>query len=507
MARITFCILLLTIFLSQAAVLWRPFWGLEYEDAYVYTDTARYMLADYPWSVDRFKTKSVQDGSLSHVYSFGTFGGHSEAFPLLIAIISSLISYHPINALLINAVLSYLIILLFVLRFRRLGLETVNVLLLCTASAPLLLLFQTSGTSETPSSLALAVFLLTIDAAFLRSSQASRGWGLTAILALSLAIALKRENLVLLIAFPLLWTFHTPVRSRRDFYFVTACCSLFGLSYAAFFHIAQIENNEAQTIGAATFSLCNFQVLFPALIAALLRPGYWGVMGLLFIITPFLWRWIGNKTQFLLCASICGGYILLYTFHYRNHYQVASGKISPFEMMRYSVNLFPLILGALSTVSWPTRQLHRSQVQLVCAALAVLLLPVNLYTRARYSEIERVNRIEPANLALKLARPSEPIVSEMSMVMRMLAPDAQILIDTQYVRSGRSSLNRSSYDTFLQVTSRDSTVTESLAGSIQGYSTTLIGETQHHLVLRFQKRPLRGDSLINSESASVDPNG
>ena len=486
--RITFLVLLVAVFVSYAALLWKPFWGLEYEDAYIYTVTARYMLGDYPWSDDIFKTKSILDGSLSQVNRFGTFGGHSEAFPLLIALFSRIFGYHANNALFLNGIFTILLITLFALRLKKFGLEIINIFLLCAISAPVLILYQSSGISEALSALLVGAFLILINQIYFESADRSPASLFLLLLSLALAIAVKRENLLLIGIFPLLWLVHSPIRPRRDIYYVGLSACILGICYAAFFNLFKIESSEALAIGKNTFSLSNLSVLLPAFILALLRPDYWGLIGIVFFGALFFQKKDIRSPRFWICFCMCLGYILMYSLHYRSRYQVLSKSISILEMMRYSVNLTPFILGALATTFWPIQFLRRAAVQLSCAILAVLIIvPLNLRTRWNFAMIEYENRIEPSVIALKFARASEPIICDVPMVTRMLGSASNVILDKFFSESARSSLQAAGAVSFIEIIPRAVYSSGIAKSDKQQYNSELLELTPEFAICRFTK--------------------
>ena len=62
-----------------------PFWGLEYEDSFIYTDTGRYLGFAYDYYSMPFKCQSCLDGSYIDCYQYCSFGGHFLSIPFMIA--------------------------------------------------------------------------------------------------------------------------------------------------------------------------------------------------------------------------------------------------------------------------------------------------------------------------------------------------------------------------------------------------------------------------------------
>jgi hypothetical protein len=261
-----------------------------------------------------------------------------------------------------------------------------------------------------------------------------------------------------------------------------------GICYAAFFDLFKIESSDALAIGKNTFSLSNLSVLLPAFILALLRPDYWGLIGIVFFGALFFQKKGIRSPRFWICFCMCLGYILMYSLHYRSRYQVLSKSISILEMMRYSVNLTPFILGALATTFWPIQFLRRAAVQLSCAILAVLIIvPLNLRTRWNFAMIEYENRIEPSVIALKFARASEPIICDVPMVTRMLGSASNVILDKFFSESARSSLQAAGAVSFIEIIPRAVYSSGIAKSDKQQYNSELLELTPEFAICRFTK--------------------
>lgn len=142
-----------------------PFWGLEYEDSFIYTDTARYLGYEYDYTSMPFKCQSCLDGSYSNCYQYGSFGGHFLTIPIFLNCINSILGFHPSNIFFLNFVFSILVISFVIFswyRFKMGNTFSLNTFLLILIVTPFLSLFNTSGLAETISSFFVIGFILSV---------------------------------------------------------------------------------------------------------------------------------------------------------------------------------------------------------------------------------------------------------------------------------------------------------------------------------------------------------
>lgn len=100
------------------------------------------------------------------------------------------------------------------------------------------------------------------------------------------------------------------------------------------------EGLESQSIKNPTFSLKYIAFQLPTYLYSLIV-----VKGFLLItMCLFLIRY-NKKSLYLLIVWL--GFIILYSFHYRSRYAVASGEIAIFDTYRYIVNTIPILFGVL----------------------------------------------------------------------------------------------------------------------------------------------------------------
>jgi hypothetical protein len=487
--RLLAALLFLLILASIWLVVWRPYWGLEYEDAFVYSDCAQFMLRGYPWSEDVFKTKSILSGSLLHPLSFGTYGGHSEALPLVIAACRQLFGSGAQTALFVSACCSSALLVAFGLLTLAGNRRALPLLLAIWLSAPTVLVYQSSGFSEPLSSVLIAAFIWVFFAGFL-SPQPDRLWLRTlSPLFMAAAIAVKRENLILFSLFPLAAMFLPQLRRQPSLWFVGTFGLAWVLFYWSFFKFAGVEANEGGAIGAATFSISNFYTNAPRLLEALIRPDFWGVVGILAIISMFLPKRSGCASVYWLSALLAVGYFMLYSSHYRSVYQVRDGDVQAYEMLRYSLNIFPCALTMLWAVAWP-----RWSEGLLAGIVLVILAPILFYfsfdARSHFSSAEIAVRFSPAVRALAHVRPGEAVVTDTPMCARLIAPESVDIRDRGYLISQVEAGGDLPIPSFLVIQEYSTSLDGRDLPGIDQYERSIVEQDVDYRVVRFT---VRGD--------------
>ena len=469
------------------AVVWKPFWGLEYEDAFVYTDSASFMLHHYPWAVDLFKTKSILAGSLTNVQAFGTFGGHSEAFPLLIASVRLLTGLAAAPALMINAVLSTILLVVISIRLAQVNQKAILPIVLLWLGAPTLVLYQTTGFAEVLSSLFVMIFLWAVETAYLQCPGISRRMSILSIACFTAALATKRENLLLLVAFPLVFMLVPDVRRRFAFLIPALFATGIAACYAIFFNLMGVEANEAGAIGVSTFSWGHFQLNAPALGDALLRPDFWGGLGWVVLLSPLMSKYPGMERSYRFYAILFAMYFFLYSMHYRSVFQVRDGAVSEIEMLRYSVNMFPCAVGMLSTIA-VTGFLTSSMFKRLACLLVPLFVLQGLKVREQFYSLEQGTRFLPIARGLAVIREGEPIVLDTPMCARLIAPSSQDIRETRYFFKNLANNPSAAQRTFILVQDREGGQRSGRISENLTFRETVLEETDSFRVSRFEKQ-------------------
>lgn len=440
-AKSMFLVLLALLLLAKGFALRFPYWGLEYEDAYIYTDTANFMRFEYPWGIDRWKTKSVISGSLEFPEYSGTYGGHPETFSLVLWGLSQVTGWRHDLALIVNSALSLsaLVIAAAILWRRRSSLAVV--LLTAVASAPMLLVTHSSGFSEVISSICVGAFLFTSFRSFFRGEFTWTNAGVI-VCAFAMAVAFKRENLALIAAY-FIAAFLRPECLKNSRFWCSAFLSgSFFFAYAHGFKLLDVERNEGAAIGQATFTLTNFLQNSPHVLEALVRPDYFGAIVIWACLSGFCVRGTSAIRGYVFFLAIAVIYMIMYSAHYRSYRQTGWGEVSAFEMIRYCTNFAPCWL-AMILVNPKNRLIAQSiSGKVLLLTLAVTGICAAIYQQQRLSGIEERERFAPIKLALKFVSPNEPILCQNPMVARLLSTTSQTFVD--FSVAGESELLRSS---------------------------------------------------------------
>ena len=79
-----------------------PFWGLEYEDSYIYSAVSRQISLNYSFDEDPLFTKYIIFGDLKSGILTQTISGHFVFFPAILSVINLIFGYSTFNIIIIN---------------------------------------------------------------------------------------------------------------------------------------------------------------------------------------------------------------------------------------------------------------------------------------------------------------------------------------------------------------------------------------------------------------------
>lgn len=429
---------------------------MEYEDAYVYIDASRALLHDYQWGTDPLSIKSCIDGSVNDCHSEDTFNGHLIVFPLVLSAIHRLFGYSYWSVFIFNFCcnLAVLIVCFKIIQFLT-GHDnkSFKLPLLLLATTPFGCVFNTSALAETFSSLlalwGIYYFLIAQKGGFTYKGHTIY----TSVAFIAIAILVKRENLIL-ITLPILSLLFESIINRRQVnaklirhlpYIITLLVIGFALNYLI--GLGNIEGYEAADIGAPTFSLFNFRIIFPKFLLSFVDFPLWGMTGYLFITSSVLIIYKG-KSDLRILLTIVWLYIFMYSAHYRSYYQVHSGTVSIFETLRYSSNILPLI--CLLTVPIANLPIQFYKKTVVFTASIILYLGTILYAnytlRKTLSDREYEERIYPVDKTLQSIGKEDVIITDMPCLFHILENENQCTVSTysisknmieNYLKDGR----------------------------------------------------------------------
>jgi hypothetical protein len=426
----------IVVLIAAAALLLRlpfrspRFYGLEYEDSYVYVSAARlialhgHVPPDPPLSA--YLVTGCAMGSLEACQERTAFSGHYLGYPALLAMIVSLIGYtHDIGYYLALAANVLSIVLLYLLVARTNSCRIVGILGAAVLGLiPAFVVYGTSSLSESFSAFLVMASLYVycqIRDLDIRNNKMRSVIVLAALTATLLyAVLIKRENLVL----PLAFMFESVTllfqsrEGRRNTILQTVgsvlACGVVLILAIWKLGILQTVHSEAHEFGSFPFSLSHAVRLLPLLLAAL---GKWDW---------FLGAWIPlllaltidlRKNHHLLRTTLVAlvGYLALYMTHVRGFYFL-QGHVSALEWLRYLCNLSGLIsiavaFGAVQAWTLVRRVISISLPKTIMQGAGLLTLGGIVALSAAHSSIlraelageEQTYRILPALRSEKIA--------------------------------------------------------------------------------------------------------
>jgi len=414
-------------FINKITFINHPFFGLGKSLNY-----------QYDYKFQPLQANTCIDGSLSACRVTTTFGGHFITFPLIVSYINKLIGYSPYTIFGLNFVLSFLIILMVDQLTRLIYPDSFYrpfLPLLVLVTTPFINLFNTSGLAETFSSLSLLAFLFFFFKALDDKFSPKSGFFWSSLFYLILSILIKRENMLLVGAAPIVILlmiakkeFNKNMLKRVSIYFALTLIVLFALTFLINFF--QIEKQEGAMIASQTFSIANLVRILPLFWSSYFNFQLFGLTGVLVLIATWFVLFKPSDTRFNVIFILCVFYILLYSSHYRSYYQIKFGDLTVFETLRYSTNYFPLLCICLSAI--PINQLTGKMKFTVgtCGLIYVtcaFFLSMNL--RTKYSEDEYSQRIFPVKKTLALISENDVIVTDIPLIFHLFANDHQIIVD------------------------------------------------------------------------------
>ncbi|MEP7108672.1 MAG: hypothetical protein ABI760_11835 [Ferruginibacter sp.] len=366
--------------------IFHPFWGLEYEDSYIYSTVSRAININYNFGYDGLYTKYEVFGSLISGSETSTISGHFIFFSLLLSVVNRLVGFHAENVLIVNSLLSlitvyYSLKIFYLINISKYSLFGFGMVF---STTPFVCVYNTSGLSETFSS----VFVV-ISIYYAFKSKKENYTKLSSIAAygffICLSVFIKRDNLVL-ISIPLLeilYAFY--LKKGKQFktkllfiaLFIFICIVVSNMV----FNINRTVQDEMSDIGQNPFSFNFLKVIFPVFIKSLIKIQFFSLVGLLFLVSVVFIRKINS--YLLLLLLICIGYLLVYSMHYRSYYMVHGNFIpNTIDTFRYFTNFFSVLsIFSFGLISIGLRKLMRNQ-KMIFYFLLFAFITLNIYLTA-----------------------------------------------------------------------------------------------------------------------------
>lgn len=346
------------------------FQGLEYEDAYVYSVVGRELVESSPHqsASGGYLTSVCAIGSIQRCIAAEQYSGHYIGLPVLIAATAEVFGFTPMLGPLISlaasclsAVLSSLIAGVI---FRSSSAAVLSALVF--ASTPVFAVNGMAAYAEPFSNACIALVLLSyLRCVYDVDGVGTHRWGqvnaiLCVGLSLLLAVAVKRENLIMAAGLPAiaggLWLLNRrrTIRWRAVPWLLLCSASTFWFGLTEM-NIAAALPSEAAEFGVAPFGIRQARVLFPLFVSAFASVPWYGATTLCAIIGAL--KGIRDRNLSLYPVVIIVAYVGSYSLHVRSYYQLHAGDTLPYETLRYAMNLmvmWSVLAGGGVALLWST---------------------------------------------------------------------------------------------------------------------------------------------------------
>lgn len=379
----------------------QPYYGTEYEDAYVFQADSMDLL-EHEVRADSFRIQVSNYDLHSSTDQLYSYNGHFTSFSSLVGTFNWVFGYSATSTILLNFIFTLLIFVVvsdIVYRVTKTPIYAVfATMLLC--SNPALNVFHTSGLSETYSTLCLTITFSLAIRLYLDGQNTKILTLMAFIMALAACLMVKRENMVILMTVPFV---ALPLKMHTRIELGAITLILFSL-YLLFVQPFSTEYLEADFISAPTFSFVYLASQAPVYLLTFLNPHYFGLTFWVFIASTIFLAFNPKKMNLISAISILLFIIFLLTYclHYRSQFFIDSLTIGPFETFRYSNNffVFAVIATALNLRSIENLLNNPKPFRYIIAgSLAILVATAVLLTaslRSRFYEEEQARRISPA---------------------------------------------------------------------------------------------------------------
>jgi hypothetical protein len=435
------------------------FHGIEYEDSYVYTVAGRQIAqhfriepkeAKLPYSIN-----VCGEGSLTSCRESVNFPEHLIGYPYILSVFSNILGYRPSIGSIANVVCACfadILIFLFCMVIAK-DVITAGSAALIFAITPVFAVWGLETSAEPISNGCMSLVLwLCLRYAFALPARNFRWHPLvtwcafTATLLFSLTV--KRENVLLLIALPVIVFFVQ--RANKDLrhfltprsWWIVLSASL-GLILSLQMKILQTMSSETALLGKYPLTRSEVIGLLPVFVRSFFVVQWYGgaIILVLIGVVLALRRMAFEFFPLVLFAA----YVLLYAFHIRSYYEMVSGSTDSRSALRFSMNLMSMwsILAGLGMAHLVglfrrsrTWKHHGVLASWIAACVVVIALGVSYYATTYFREDvvedEFRMRIEPSLTAVRIAdrdrtRPNYILTFEPLIPQMYADPDVKVL--------------------------------------------------------------------------------
>ncbi len=338
------------------ALVWRlpfegtVFYGLEYEDSYIYSVAAR--------SLDSGTRNCTREGScyLTSVCAVGnwnsckvteTSSGHFVGYPFLIAMVSRVLGYRPAVASYLSLTASMMTVVFVFLLGRLIDGDIAGLAGCVIFGLTPVFAVQGVGTYAEPVSNMLVVVCLLLCVRLFSSNAETSLRGLVINwLALTFtavfAISVKRENVLLVPVAVLIELIFNLERGTHGRARVVKLLGLVSASVCIWFAAVQLRlvtvvRKEMVEYATFPFSFTLLRTMLPLFLRSYVSLGWYLGGGILVAVGLIAAVRTRRGGMYAMCVLIA--YLLLYSSHVRSYYQLESGSVGQFDTLRYSMNL------------------------------------------------------------------------------------------------------------------------------------------------------------------------
>jgi hypothetical protein len=344
-------LLLLVTLLWRLPFEGRWFLGLEYEDSYIYSVAARYLNSGKRTcspNTSCYSTTVCVVGNLNSCEISEDSSGHFLGYPSVIAVVSRVFGYSPTIASHLSLIASMAAVV-FIFLFGNLidGNVTGLVASVIFCFTPVFAV-QGIGAYAEPFSNMLVVTCLLLCVRLLMSATDSLRILLMNWLALTLtavlAVTVKRENVLLvpvIVLAGLLFNLERGDGPRGKRWVLNLMALISGgicVEFAAVqLRMVTVIRSEMAEYSVFPFSMAGLRTMLPLFLKSY-ASGSWYLGGIVLVLLGLIAS-ARTKRRGGYAVSVFIVYLLLYASHVRSYYQLQNGDVTPFDTLRYSMNL------------------------------------------------------------------------------------------------------------------------------------------------------------------------
>lgn len=428
------------------------FYGLEYEDAYVYAAASRFAPPPAPRGSPSGLTVCAV-GSLSDCQETEAYPGHLPAFPALLRTVQTVVPFWPALPPTVGAVLGT-IATLFIWWATCLVTRSVwsaAVAALLFAATPVLVLYGGSASSEAASAVVVAAAVGAAAAA--RRAESVRSWWkwqTVALCAVILAAYTRRENAILIAVIPFCLFAIGPEHVRTKQRLSALLMWIIGAAVVTPILWSSLVS-EVGEYGEVSFGVLRLWDTLPTVIGALFFDDWFGLLavgacvGAVLVIREFrdgtVVRDVGLLFGLIFTVAVL---VTSYASHVRSTYQLMGVVVNGFDFLRYlsNVGVFLCILAGVPA-SYGSVTRHRRLFAAALAAYFAVSASFAWTLRNDLSRDETETRTAPALAAIDVAAELDqqyPIVTLEPMVVQLFGPPstqviAMPFLTTEHVRA------------------------------------------------------------------------